>query len=86
MALGLKRFDAPLLRCPGMAKQKVGNPTSRGKFCQVFFPKYGLKNEPCLENYDVTQLVIVLTEANVDQPISHDQTPYDGKHSSRSSN
>ena len=26
MALGLKRFDAPLLRCPGMAKQKVGNP------------------------------------------------------------
>ena len=26
MAIGLKRFDAPLLRCPGMAKQKVGNP------------------------------------------------------------
>ena len=27
MALALKRFDAPLLRCPGMAKRKVGNPS-----------------------------------------------------------
>ena len=27
MVLGLKRFDAPVLRCPGMAKQKVGNPS-----------------------------------------------------------
>ena len=27
MALGLKRFNAPVLRCPGMAKQKVGNPS-----------------------------------------------------------
>ena len=34
MALGLKRFDAPLLRCPGMAKRKVGNPNSaRQQFC-----------------------------------------------------
>ena len=27
----LKRIDAPVLRCPGMAKQKVGNPIYSNK-------------------------------------------------------
>ena len=30
----LKRIDAPVLRCPGMAKQKVGNP-KHSSVCNV---------------------------------------------------